>query len=85
MMPPPIVQDSDYVDPVEFTESGPYQPQAMESFTVMKAEIQDRPSYKEDYSVDFLKYVHATETVSALPKPVRFLRFYRSGFRNPSP
>ena len=60
------VQDSDYVDPVEFTESGPYQPQAMESFTVMKAEIQDRPSYTEDYSVDFLTYVHATENLSML-------------------
>lgn len=66
MMPPPVVQNSDYVDPVEFTESGPYQPQAMESFTIMKAEIQDRPSYKEDYSVDFLKYVHATENLSML-------------------
>ena len=61
LMAPPIIQTSEYVDPVSFTDAGPYMPQPMEAFNVLKAEIQDRPEITVDYAVDFLKYMHTTE------------------------
>ena len=57
MMAPPVIQTSEYVDPVEFTEAGPYKPQPMEALTIVKASQQGRPEYQEDYVVD-LSLIH---------------------------
>lgn len=66
MMVPPIVTNSEYTVQTEYTEAGPYQPQLSESFTVIAADWQDKPSYIEDYAVDFLKCVHNTENFSMI-------------------
>ena len=60
LMAPPVIQTSEYVKPVEFTESGPYMPQPMEAYNVLRADVQDRPAEVEDYAVDFLKYMLTT-------------------------
>lgn len=65
-MAPPVIQTSEYVDPVEFTEAGPYKPQPMEALTIVKASQQGRPEYQEDYVVDFMKFVHTTENLSMI-------------------
>lgn len=65
MMPPPV-KTSEYTGTIEWTEAGPYTPQPMEAFNIMKPELQDRPDYNFDYAVDFLKFTHNTENLSIM-------------------
>lgn len=66
MMAPTVIQTSEYVVPVEFTEAGPYMPQPMEAYNVLRADVQGRQSYSEDYAVDFLKFMHTTANFSII-------------------
>ena len=65
MMPPPI-KSSELTGTIEWTESGPYMPQPMEAFNIVKPELQDRPDYNFDYAVDFLKYTHNLENMGMM-------------------
>lgn len=66
MFPPPVKQNSEYVVKVEYTESGPFNPEPSFVPNVMNPEIQDRPDCTADYVVDFLKYLTATNNLNVV-------------------
>lgn len=98
MMPPPIKSD-EYTADIEWTDAGPYQPQPMEAFNIVKPEVQDRPDYNYDYAVDFLKYTHNTPNLGMMveerngacmgaikgcPVPASLSEWYKQSFpKNP--
>ena len=99
MMPPPI-KSSELTGEIEWTEAGPYMPQPMESYNIMKPEIQNRPDYNFDYAVDFLKFTHTTAnlgimveerngacmgSVKGCPVPASLSEWYKQSFpKNPN-
>ena len=66
MFPPPIqsTEDSEYVVDIEWTESGPYNPDISTAFNIMNPETQEKPDYIVDYVVDWMKWVLTNENLS---------------------
>lgn len=99
MMPPPI-KSSENTGTIEWTDAGPYMPQPMEAFNIVKPELQNRPDYNIDYAVDFLKFFHTTEnmgimveerngacmgSIKGCPVPASLTEWYKQSFpKNPT-